>query len=127
MPLVNVDAERIRQVVWNLLHNAVKYTRSGDQINLELRRNQDELEVTVSDTGAGIPPEALDRIFEKFQQAHGQMSQHVGGLGLGLALAKEIIEVHGGRIRAESKGLGHGSVFIFTLPIHNASTITKQA
>jgi signal transduction histidine kinase len=115
-PMIEADAERIRQVVWNLLHNAVKYTRSGDRVDLGLSEEQGGLRVTVADTGAGIPTDSLEKIFLKFHQAHGQLSQRVGGLGLGLALAKEIVEAHGGWIRAESKGLGHGSHFIFSLP-----------
>lgn len=115
-PVIQADAERLRQVVWNLLHNALKYTHRGDSISVALFAEEESVSLQVRDTGAGIPPEALGKIFEKFQQGHGERSRRLGGLGLGLALAQEIIEAHGGRISAQSPGMGRGSTFTFTLP-----------
>jgi signal transduction histidine kinase len=126
MPPVEADMERIRQVVWNLLHNAIKYTHSGDRINLILGKEKDGVRVGVFDTGAGIPQDSLEKVFQKFHQAHGEMSQRVGGLGLGLALARQIVEAHGGRIHAQSQGLGHGSLFTFTLPFCGAGVPNNQ-
>ena len=116
VPVIEADAHRMHQVVWNLLHNAVKYTLPGGMITIGLEVREMELEVSVTDTGEGIPKEALEKIFEKFCQAHPYQSKLGCGLGLGLALAKEIICAHGGDIWAQSPGPGKGSTFTFTLP-----------
>jgi signal transduction histidine kinase/BarA-like signal transduction histidine kinase len=105
------DAARLQQVAWNLISNAVKFSPQGTHVQLTLAAHDDELLLTVVDHGIGIAPEFLPHVFERFRQAeHGGTRQH-GGLGLGLAIAARIVELHGGRISAYSDGLGQGAVF----------------
>lgn len=113
LPLVQADPERIAQVVTNLVHNAIKFTPAGGHIRIAARQVGKEVEVSVEDTGIGIPPEDLDRIFERFYKADRARSS--GGTGLGLAIAKHVVQAHGGRIWVQSVE-GHGSTFFFTLP-----------
>jgi CheY-like chemotaxis protein/nitrogen-specific signal transduction histidine kinase len=130
-PLVNnVDPVRIRQVVSNLLDNAVKFTPAGGRISVSLSRDQNESGVDfsdalieVTDTGIGIDTEFLPHVFERFAQAHGGINRRYGGLGLGLAITRAMVEMHGGQITAESEGRGRGSRFAVRLPI----TISKAA
>jgi signal transduction histidine kinase len=112
LPEVEIDARRIGQVISNLLGNAIKFTREGGLIHLTARQDGDEIVVSVTDTGAGIPPEQLSDVFGRSWQA--QKARHTKN-GLGLSIAKGIVEAHGGTIWAESK-LGKGSAFSFTLP-----------
>ena len=112
---VTADERRIRQVVFNLLSNAVKFTPQGGSIEVSSAQRNGEVLVSVADTGPGIAPEDLERIFEEFQQAD-IGSEQPEGTGLGLALSKKLIELHGGRIWVESQP-GHGSTFTFTLPV----------
>jgi two-component system phosphate regulon sensor histidine kinase PhoR len=114
LPLVLIDAERIHQVVTNLLHNAIKFTPPGGTIRLAASAHDDTVEVVVEDTGIGIAPAELPRIFERFYKA--DRSRAVGGTGLGLAISKHMIQAHGGKIWAESME-GEGSRFHFTLPV----------
>jgi signal transduction histidine kinase len=114
LPRVAADSDRLRHVFSNLLANALKYTGSGGQVRLGAQLDGRAVRFTVSDTGAGIPKEAMPRIFERFYRAPGQPGQT--GAGLGLAIAKEIIEVHGGTVHVESEE-GRGSRFSFTLPL----------
>ena len=111
------DPERLQQVVWNLLANAVKFTRRGGGVTVELRRGGAHAEVVVSDTGRGITADFLPHLFERFRQADSRFTREHGGLGLGLAIAREIVEFHGGTIQASSPGEGKGSTFIVRLPI----------
>jgi len=113
LPLVLADGARIGQVVSNLVHNAIKFTPAGGSITVRASAMGDMVEVTVADTGVGIPVEDLDRIFERFYKV--DRARRGGGTGLGLAIAKHIVQNHGGRIWATSKE-GAGSVFSFTLP-----------
>jgi signal transduction histidine kinase len=113
--LVQGDERRVRQVVFNLLSNAVKFTPEGGSVVVASARADREVQVSVTDTGAGIAPEDHERIFAEFQQTDVGLSQREG-TGLGLALSKRLVELHGGRIWVESE-LGHGSRFVFTLPI----------
>jgi signal transduction histidine kinase len=113
---VNADATRLQQVFWNLLSNAVKFTGSGGRIHVKLERRQDLVHASVTDSGMGIAPEFLPYVFEPFHQADGRFSREYGGLGLGLAICKQLIELHGGTIRAISAGLGRGATFIVELP-----------
>jgi two-component system, OmpR family, phosphate regulon sensor histidine kinase PhoR len=115
LPFALADAERMRQVVTNLLHNAIKFTPAGGQVTVSAQRQGDEIVVAVRDTGVGIPDDDLPRIFERFYKADRARSSG-GGTGLGLAIARHIVEAHGGRIWAESRE-GHGSTFFFTLPL----------
>lgn len=115
LPLVLGDRDRIGEVFDNLLSNALKFTSEGGTISVRAREEDGFVRVEVSDTGTGIPPDKLDKIFERFYQVDGTARRKVGGTGLGLTIAKRIVELHGGKIGATSQ-LGHGSTFYFTLP-----------
>jgi PAS domain S-box-containing protein len=119
---VHADATRLAQVVGNLLSNAAKYTVEGGSIVLEARRAQGRARIAVRDTGIGIPPEALPNIFDMFTQVGRHPEQEHGGLGIGLHLVKQLTELHGGSVHAESAGLGQGSVFVIELPLAQAAT-----
>ena len=118
LPLVEADPDHLHQVLVNLLSNARKYSPMGGEIRLaaELSR-RGGLKVTVEDHGLGLPPEALPRLFQKFYRVDNSDRRSIAGTGLGLAICRQIIAEHGGRIRAQSAGLGHGSRFYFTLPV----------
>ena len=111
------DRDRIQQVVWNLLSNAIKFTPTGGNVTIRVRRAGGAAEIAVSDTGIGILPADLPYVFQRFWQAHTGASREYGGLGLGLALARHLVELHGGTIAAESGGAGKGATFTVTLPI----------
>jgi PAS domain S-box-containing protein len=110
------DATRLQQIVWNLLANAVKFTPEGGRIELQMEPYADHIRIIVRDTGKGIEPEFLPFVFERFRQADPSSAMRFGGLGLGLALAKHLAELHGGTITAASEGVGRGSTFTVTLP-----------
>lgn len=114
LPLVNVDPQRMAQVLRNLLTNAINHTKAGGEIVVQAARQDDQLEVRVSDSGEGISPRDLPHIFERFYRADESRSRATGGSGLGLTIAKRIIEAHGGKIWAESKK-GQGTTLIFTI------------
>ena len=114
---VSGDADRLQQVVWNLLSNAVKFTPRGGRVQMRLQRVNSHVEVTVSDTGIGIREDFLPHLFERFRQGDSTTTRTHGGLGLGLAIARRIVELHGGRIEAFSPGEGKGSTFRVKLPI----------
>jgi signal transduction histidine kinase/ActR/RegA family two-component response regulator len=111
------DHERLQQVVWNLLSNAVKFTDAGGTITVSLQREATAVALSVTDTGAGIDPEFLPYAFDRFKQADGSTTRRVGGLGLGLAIVRHIVELHGGRAVAYSAGLGQGASFTIVLPV----------
>jgi two-component system sensor histidine kinase VicK len=113
---VQADREKIAIVVTNLLNNAIKYTPPGGRIQVGVRRDGGMVAVSVSDTGMGIPGTELDRIFDRFYQVESHLTRVQGGMGLGLSIAKGMIDLHGGRIWAESVE-GRGSRFTFSLPI----------
>ncbi len=117
LPNVDADADRFARVLDNLLTNAIKFTPNGGAIELNASLNDGRVKITVSDTGAGIEVELLPHLFEPFRQATGHYRK--GGVGLGLAIVKQIVEGHGGTVRAESKGRGFGSTFIVTLPLND--------
>ena len=112
LPLVSIDAHRIGQVLRNLLENAVAHTAKGDAIMVTARQQDDYLEVTVTDTGEGIPSEELPNIFERFYRVDKSRARVTGGTGLGLTIAKRLVEAHGGKIEAHSEP-GKGSRFSF--------------
>jgi len=116
LPLVNIDWQRVNQVLHNLLENAVAYTHKGGTINVAATTQGDWVEVCVSDTGEGIPAEDLPNTFERFYRVDKSRARVTGGSGLGLTIAKRLVEAHGGKITVQSK-LGKGSRFSFTLPI----------
>jgi signal transduction histidine kinase/ActR/RegA family two-component response regulator len=111
------DPARLQQVAWNLLMNAVKFTPKGGRVQLHMRRVQSCVEVVVSDSGEGIAPEMLPHVFERFRQADSSTTRRHGGLGLGLALVKHLVELHGGTVTAHSAGQGQGATFTVTLPV----------
>jgi signal transduction histidine kinase/chemotaxis methyl-accepting protein methylase/chemotaxis response regulator CheB len=111
------DADRLQQVLWNLFFNAVKFTPRGGTVNVTVTRDGAQASVTVRDTGCGIPPEFLSRVFDRFRQAESTSNRTQPGLGLGLTLVRELVELHGGTVRAESPGRGGGATFIVRLPI----------
>lgn len=114
---VSGDPVRLQQVVWNLLSNAIKFTPKGGRVQVRLERVNSHLEIAVSDSGAGISPEFLPYVFDRFRQADGRTTRQHGGLGLGLAIARHLVEMHGGSVRADSPGLGLGSTFTVLLPV----------
>jgi signal transduction histidine kinase len=116
LPLVNIDRQRINQVLHNLLENAVAHTREGGTINVAAAKQGDWVEISVSDTGEGIPVEDLPNIFERFYRVDRSRARATGGSGLGLTIVKRLVEAHGGQITVQSE-LGKGSRFSFTLPI----------
>jgi signal transduction histidine kinase len=116
LPPVEVDRERVHQVLFNLLDNAVRFTPRGGEVRVSAHRRDGGVEIVVTDTGAGIPPEHLPRLFERFYRADPSRSREDGGTGIGLAIARSVVEAHGGRIRAESEP-GKGSVFAFDVPL----------
>ena len=115
--LVSGDADRLQQIVWNLISNAIKFTARGGKVQLRLSRVNSHVEVTVSDTGRGISPDFLPFVFERFRQADASFSREHGGLGLGLAIAKQLTELHGGAITAASGGPDQGATFTVMLPL----------
>ena len=114
---VRADAARLQQVLWNLIKNAVKFTPTGGTITLRTRNGPDGLEIEVADTGIGIDPEVLPLIFNAFEQGEDMITKRFGGLGLGLAISRSIIEGHGGRLSVTSAGRGHGATFAIQLPV----------
>jgi CheY-like chemotaxis protein len=114
---VHGDAARFQQVVWNLLMNSIKFTPAGGRVSVRLASRGTEVQVTVRDTGIGIPREFLPHVFERFRQADGGTTREHGGLGLGLAIVRHLVELHGGTVSAESPGSGEGATFIITLPL----------
>jgi PAS domain S-box-containing protein len=120
------DASRLQQVVWNLLSNAVKFTPKGGRVRIVLSRRDSSVELCVVDTGQGIEPSFLPHVFERFRQADGNITRHVGGLGLGLSIARHLVEAHGGVIEATSEGVGQGASFVVRLPISPALGVSVE-
>jgi CheY-like chemotaxis protein/anti-sigma regulatory factor (Ser/Thr protein kinase) len=114
---VSGDPDRLQQVVWNLISNAIKFTPRGGRVLVRLERVESHVEVTVSDTGKGITSDFLPHVFERFRQADATTTRVFGGLGLGLAIVRQLVELHGGTVRVDSEGEGHGSTFTFSLPL----------
>ena len=115
LPLAQVDRERLKLVFYHLLDNAIKFSPAGGWITISIRQESEGFLVAVSDTGIGISPDKLEKIFERFYQSDGSSTRRFGGMGIGLALARRIVEAHGGKIWAVSEP-GKGSTFYFTLP-----------
>jgi PAS domain S-box-containing protein len=120
LPL-DADVTRMVQVLSNLLNNAAKYTPAGGRIALSAWREDGHAVVAVSDSGIGIPPDAIGSVFEMFTQVRGSLDRAQGGLGIGLSLVRRLVELHGGRVNAFSAGRGHGSTFTVRLPLHQGS------
>jgi len=114
---VSGDAARLQQVIWNLLANAIKFTASYGQVDIRLEQIENQVQITISDTGKGIEPDFLPHIFESFCQEDASTTRKYGGLGLGLAIVRQVVEAHGGTITANSPGSGLGATFILRLPL----------
>jgi signal transduction histidine kinase len=112
----NGDRDRLQQVLWNLLNNAVKFTPTGGAVSVEAHAANGAVHIVVSDTGRGIPPALLPHVFERFTQGDTRLGREQRGLGLGLSIARHIVEMHGGTISAHSEGEGRGAVFRVALP-----------
>lgn len=125
--VVRGDPDRLQQVVWNLLSNAIKFTSKGGSIGVRLERHGSDVQIKVSDTGQGISPEFLPHVFERFRQEDGSTTRAHGGLGLGLAVVRHLVEQHGGTVSAESAGEEQGSTFTVNLPIIAVSERTMEA
>lgn len=121
--MVSGDFQRLQQVVWNLLSNAVKFTGRGGRIQLRVARVHSHVEMAVTDNGAGIPAEFLPFVFNRFSQADSSITRTHGGLGMGLAITRSIVELHGGSVSASSPGLGKGATFLVRLPIAPVRTL----
>ncbi|MBW4561038.1 MAG: response regulator [Mojavia pulchra JT2-VF2] len=119
--MVKGDSSRLQQIVWNLLSNAVKFTSSGGKVEVYLEQIDSEVQLRVSDTGKGISPQFLPHVFEYFRQADSGTTRSSGGLGLGLAIVRQLVELHGGRVCAESFGEGQGATFTVSLPVQQQS------
>ena len=119
--IVDADAVRVKQVAWNLLSNAFKFTPRGGHVKVSLRREGDEARLDVEDTGQGIPPDLLPHVFEWFRQGEAGSTRRKGGMGIGLALVRQLVDLHGGRVEAYSPGPGRGSRFTVWLPLQQAA------
>jgi signal transduction histidine kinase/ActR/RegA family two-component response regulator len=111
------DADRLQQVAWNLLSNAIKFTPRGGRVQISLRRERSHVELSMSDNGQGIDPEFLPHVFDRFRQGDQSFTRQAGGLGLGLAIVRALVELHGGEVSAHSAGKDQGSTFVVRLPV----------
>ena len=119
------DANRVQQVIWNLLSNAVKFTNEGGCVEARLSRNGGHSEITVTDTGMGIEPQFMPYLFDRFRQADSTSTRKYGGLGLGLAIVRHVVEMHGGTVSASSPGKGQGATFKVRFPIASPETLLQ--
>jgi PAS domain S-box-containing protein len=117
---ISGDSNRLQQVVWNLLSNAIKFTSKGGKVTVVLSRRNSHIEITVTDTGIGIKPEFLAHVFERFRQEEAATNRRFGGLGLGLSIVKQLVELHGGTVGVKSPGEGQGATFTVQLPLMEA-------
>jgi signal transduction histidine kinase/ActR/RegA family two-component response regulator len=124
---VSGDAGRLQQVIWNLLANAIKFTPEGGRVDVVIERSNNHMEVRVVDTGEGISPDFLPHMFERFRQADGATTRRHTGLGLGLAIVRQLVELHGGTVHAASQGVGRGATFTVRLPISAGEAHVDQA
>ena len=117
IPPISGDAERVQQIVWNLLSNSIKFTPADGTVVVQLKCVGSEVEITVKDSGIGIDPQFLPHVFDRFRQANPATTRTHGGLGLGLSIVRELVELHEGSVRVESEGEGKGATFIVRLPL----------
>jgi CheY-like chemotaxis protein/two-component sensor histidine kinase len=120
------DPERLQQVVWNLLANAIKFTQPGGRVHVRMQRDGEEVELSVQDDGQGIAVEFLPFVFDRFRQADSTSTRVHGGLGLGLAIVRHLVELHGGTVRADSEGQGRGATFTVRLPCRPADSAGSE-
>ena len=124
---VRGDAGRLQQVIWNLLSNAIKFTPEGGRVDVFIESANDHVEIRVVDTGLGISPNFLPHVFERFRQAEDATTHRHTGLGLGLGIVRQLVELHGGTVRAASPGVGQGATFTVRLPVAAGSAPAGQA
>jgi CheY-like chemotaxis protein len=124
---ISGDPDRLQQVIWNLLANAIKFTSDGGRVNVCIESANDHLELRVVDTGCGISPDFLPHVFERYRQAADATTQRHTGLGLGLGIVRQLVELHGGTVHAASPGVGHGATFTVRLPMAAGSAPEGQA
>lgn len=124
--VISGDPRRLQQIVWNLLSNAVKFTPAGGQVHIKLEQLDSQVKLTVSDTGKGISSNFLPYVFDRFRQAETMVSRTAGGLGLGLSIARHLVELHGGLIEASSEGEGRGATFTVTFPYRESTVAAIQ-
>jgi PAS domain S-box-containing protein len=115
------EADRLQQVAWNLLANAVKFTPNGGEIEISIQRSNTQVQLIVADSGPGVPPDFLPRVFERFSQADGSSTRRHGGLGLGLAIVRHLVEIHGGTVEATNRTDRSGAIFVVSLPISDSN------
>jgi CheY-like chemotaxis protein/two-component sensor histidine kinase len=120
--LISGDADRLQQIVWNLLSNAVKFTPKGGRIQIAVQRINSHVEIVVSDSGIGISKDFLPHVFDRFRQADASTTRIHGGLGLGLSIVRQLVDLHGGTVSVQSEGEGKGATFTITLPFVGAIT-----
>jgi PAS domain S-box-containing protein len=125
--VVSADPDRLQQVIWNLLSNSIKFTAAKGRIELQFERVQGHAQIVVRDTGIGIGPDFLPHVFDRFRQADSTSTRNYGGLGLGLALVRHLVEMHGGTVQAESPGEGMGATFTVTLPAVATAATGRRA
>ena len=125
--LVRADPTRLQQIVLNLLSNAIKFTPSAGKVSVRVEAAHGERRIVIADTGCGIDPEFLPHVFERFRQADASSTRRHGGLGLGLAITRHLVEMHGGRVEAHSEGVDRGSVFTVALPVIEAVAPDESA
>ncbi|MBD1841306.1 response regulator [Coleofasciculus sp. FACHB-64] len=125
--LISGDPDRLQQIIWNLLTNAIKFTPEGGRVEVYLQGARSHAEISVRDTGEGISPDFLPYVFDRFRQADNSITRSYTGLGLGLAIVRHLVELHGGTVRAESLGTGQGSTFIVKLPLITSAEVKKRA
>ena len=122
-PSISADADRLQQVIWNLLANAIKFTPEGGRVDAFIEPANNSMEIRVVDTGRGISADFLPHVFERFRQAEDATTQRHSGLGLGLGIVRELVELHGGTVHAASPGLGQGATFTVRLPLAAGSAL----
>jgi PAS domain S-box-containing protein len=124
---VSGDLARLQQVVWNLVSNGIKFTPRGGRVEVRLERVDSSVEIVVSDTGEGITPDFLPHVFDRFRQSDATIARRTSGLGLGLAIVRQLVELHAGNVSAESTGKGHGSTFTVRLPLRPVRSVHEPA
>ena len=127
LPFISVDTKRLQQVLANLVSNSIKFTADGGLITLGARAEGKNVEMFVTDTGIGIPPDALNHIFDRFQQGDSSTTRRFGGLGIGLSVVRGLVELHGGHVYAQSQGEGQGATFILSFPAVSVSSRRREA
>ena len=123
--MVSGDADRLQQVVWNILSNAAKFTPNGGSVEISVSQNATHVLIQVKDSGPGIDPDFLPHVFERFRQADGSTTRTHGGLGLGLAIVRHLVELHGGTIAVENREDGQGAIFTIRLPLPSGELPTE--